>query len=202
LTVNENNGIMLAMNPQHPQQPDPALVAFWDDLTEHLRTVLPPPLGKTPEELAHSQTALVMLVRRLAPVDDAEAELASQYITTSVEAAYGLHYAGNYPRGSQLAMTLITQSARLRHKAQPIKSQLLTAQDERRRREATNVTAPSTFRWPDGSPGSDADITAETAVAPALPARPPAPPEAARPEVTRPVQPRPTLRLIQGGLPD
>lgn len=110
------------MSPQHPQQPDPALAAFWDGLTEHLRTVLPRPLGKTPVELAHSQAALVMLVRRLAPVDDAEAELASQYIITSVEAAYGLHYAGNYPRGSQLAMTLITQSARLRHKAQRIKS--------------------------------------------------------------------------------
>jgi len=71
------------MSPQHPQQPDPALAAFWDGLTEHLRTTLPPPLGKMPEELAHSQAALVMLVRRLAPVDDAEAELASQYIITA-----------------------------------------------------------------------------------------------------------------------
>ena len=190
------------MSPQHPQQPDPALAAFWDGLTEHLRTTLPPPLGKMPEELAHSQPPSScwsgVWPRSMTPRPNWH----PRYITTSVEAAYGLHYAGNYPRGSQLAMTLITQSARLRHKAQPIKSQLLTAQDERRRREATNVTALSTFRRPDGSPGSDADITAETAVAPALPARPPAPPEAARPEVTRPVQPRPALRLIQGGLTD
>jgi hypothetical protein len=172
LTVNQNNCIMLVMNTWQPQQPDPALLAFWDQLAEHLRTVLPPPLGKTPEDLATAQAALNMLVRRLAPVDDAEAELACQYIITSAESAFGLHYAGGYPANSKLGMTLRTQSARLRHKAQRIKLALLTAQDERRRREATNVTVLPRFPRPDGYQGAGADSVTEAEVAATLPAQP------------------------------
>jgi hypothetical protein len=204
------------MNTQQPQQPDPALLAFWDELAEHLRTVLPPPLGKTPEELATSQAALIMLVRRLAPVDDAEAELACQYIITSVESAFGLHYAGDHPAGSKLGMTLRTQSARLRHKAQRTKLALLTAQDERRRREATNVTILPTAPWQDGCQDAGADIMAEAEVAATLPTQPAAPDEAAKPpeaattpdaatppDAAKPAPARhtpPALRLIQGGL--
>ncbi len=188
------------MDLHQPPHSDPALLAFHENLAASLCAVLPPPIDATPEHLTVSHDAVLTLVRRLAPVDAAEAALTSRYIVTRVNGVHCEYQAREHPPGSKPAMQLIAQSARLGREAMRIWSLLATAQDERRRRDATNVTALPTSPPHGGAPGADSGLAAEapTGAAAAPPAQPPA-----RPEKTKPAPPRrspPALRIIQGGL--
>ncbi len=188
------------MDTHQPQQSDPALLAFHENLAESLRAVLPPPIDSTPEHLTVSHDAVLALVRRLAPVDAAEAMLTSRYIVARVHGVHCEYQAREHPPGSKPAMQLIAQSARLGREAMRIWSLLATAQDERRRREATNAAALPTSPPHGGGPSTDSGLAAEapSGAAAAPPAQPPTPPEEAKPAPPR--RSPPALRIIQGGL--
>jgi len=191
---------MLEMDTYQTPQSDSALLAFHVRLAESLCAVLPPPLDATPEGVTNSHNAVLALVRRLGPVDDAEAELAFRYTVARVNGVHCEYQAREHPRGSKPAMKLIAQGARLAREGMGIWSMLATVQDERRRREKTNVVALPTSLPHGGEPVADSGVAAEApaGAAAAPPAQSPASPAEAKPD--RPRRSPPALRIIQGGL--
>jgi len=185
------------MDTQQPQQSDPAVQARYDHLVQSLRAALPPPMGRTPEDIARRNAAAIDLAVSLAPADAAEVALTIKYVVAGAHADHCLWLALRHPPTSGMGLRLRTQDAGFIREGQRNRSLLLTMQEERQRRAATTGAAQRTP--PSHSGGQDADSLASPgdAVA-ALPAQPPAPPGETKPAPAR--RPRPALRLIQGGL--
>jgi hypothetical protein len=208
---------MLDMNTS-PPPPDAALPARLNYMMETLRAALPPPTGNTPEDLARRDAHAMDLVACLAPADEIEAALVTQYVVTGAHARYCLWEIGHYSPISDEAMKLRKQAASLMHQSVRSRSQLLTMQEARFKREAAaNKAARAASPVPGAgvgagggaaTPGGGAAASGGGAAAPGgghapmPPAQPPAsvPAEATKPAA--PGRPPPVLRLIRGGLPN
>jgi hypothetical protein len=202
------------MNTHPPQQPDPALQAFYADIVQNLVTMLPPPIDNMSEDsgsspavaLARRDRAAIALLASLAPANAAEAMLAVQYVAAGAHATYCLSQVREHPPASDLAMKLRTQFASLEREAQRTRSRLLKMQEARYKREAANRAArPPPPRHSVGQ-GAGGGLATQGGPAVTPPLQPPAPSEAlvpAPPEAAKPAPPRhspPALRIIQGGL--
>jgi hypothetical protein len=192
LTVNYFNDIMLAMNQQQPPQSDPALMALHSQLVQTLRTTLPPPMGRTPEDIARRNAAAVALATSLAPANAAEAALTVKHVVAGALGDHAVWLAQRQVPGGTVAKRLAAQHAEFVREAQHTRSLLLAAQLERHQREnadrAARRLSPQHGERQDAGTGPAIPGSA----AEASPAQPPSPPQQRHAP--------PTLRLIQGGL--
>lgn len=191
------------MDTQPPQQPHPALRAFYSHIVETMVAALPPPIGGMPEDppgeaLARRDRIAIAVLASLAPADAAEAALATQCIVAGAHATYYLSQVAQHSAASALAMKLRSQFASFEREARRSRSLLLTMQEKRYKREAANrIARPAPPRQGEG-PGAGGDLATQGGGAVAPPTQPPAPPEAT--EAAPPRRSRPVLRIIQGGL--
>jgi glucosamine 6-phosphate synthetase-like amidotransferase/phosphosugar isomerase protein len=184
----------------YPSQIDPALMAKYDQVMQTVRATLPPPIGNMPEDLVRRDAQAMDLVVCLAPADETEAALVTQYVVTGAHARYCIWQIGQYSPVSDEAMKLRKQAASLMEQSGRTRSRLLAVQEARYKREAAaNVAARP------GSPVQDAaqaigsgGATPDGSGAAMPPAQQPVPAEPIKPAPPR--SSPPALRLIQGGL--
>jgi hypothetical protein len=174
------------MDTQQPRRPEPTLRAIYNYLVQNLRNMLPPPTGNAADALARRDLAAITLAASLAPANAAEAGLTAQYVAFSAHAKYSRWLVRQLPPVDKLTMTLRAQSASAERDARHYRSQLLTLQEQRYRREATDAAAQQKSSQHDAGQGAVGGFAIPSGVAvasPALPGRPP-----------------PAFRVIEGGL--
>ncbi len=164
--------------------PDPAqqcLQDIYDEATENLCDMLPPPRVGTPEARARRDRVAVGKVASLVPAGAAEADLAVHHVAAMAHAKDCLRQAVHHRADLKQAGQLRAQSASMGREARGYMGKLLSLQAARRKREATDKSRSSAALTEQCVLGLMTDALRRLP-----PPEEPAPPPAAAPAATAP----------------